>query len=116
MPFGVGGGQVVASGLNRELLVGVCSVRVVGAGESAAAWVNDRVLPLTGVAADASGGGPFWVGWRRTCVCGIWLGVARGTCRPGCALVAPPLIQMGSGWPVSVPICAARPVSAEADA
>ena len=34
----------------------------------------------------------------------------------GVRLWAPPLNQTGSGWPFSVPRCAARPASAEADA
>ena len=83
VPSGVGGGQVVASGLRRGSLVGVRSVRVVDAGESAAAWESGRDLPLSGVAADASGGGPSSDGWRRTCVCGIWLGVAEWDLQAG---------------------------------
>ena len=79
---GVGGWQVVASGSNRGSLVGVRSVRVVGAGESAAARVAGRELPLS----DAAGrvcGGLSLNGWRRTCVCGIWLGVAQWDMQAG---------------------------------
>ena len=83
MPSGVGGGHVVASGLSQGSLVDVRSVRVVGADESAAAQVAGRELALSGVTADASGGGPSSEGWRRTCVCGIWLGVAQWDMQAG---------------------------------
>ena len=82
VPSGVGGWQVVASGLNRGSLVGVQSVRVVGAGESAAARVAGRELPLSGAAGRVRGGLSL-NGWRRTCVCGIWLGVAQWDMQAG---------------------------------
>ena len=73
VPSGVGAGHVVgiASRLSQGSLVDVRSVRVVGSGESAAARVAGWELALSGVPADASGGGPSSDGWRRTCVCGI---------------------------------------------
>ena len=50
-------------------------------------------------------------------VCGIWLGVAQWDMQAGvCACGRRLFIQTGSGWPFSVPRCAARPASAEADA
>ena len=119
VPSSVGGGHVVASGLSPGSLMdvrSVRSVRVFGADESAAARVAGRELALSGVAADASGGGPSSDGWRRTFVCGIWLGVAQWDMQAGVRLWAPPLIQTGSGWPFSVPWCAARHASAKADA
>ena len=83
MRSGVGGGHVVASDLSPGSLVAVRSVRVVGADELAAARVAGRELALSGVAADASGGGPSSDGRRRTCVCGIWLGVAQWDMQAG---------------------------------
>ena len=83
MPSGVGGGHVVASGLIQGSLVGVWRVRVIGADESAAARVAGRELALSGVTADASGSGPSSDGWRRTCVRGVWLGVAQWDMQAG---------------------------------
>ena len=83
-PFGAGAGQRVASVVNGESLAGVRRVRVVGDDVSAAlARVDGRELPLSGVAADARGHGACSDGWRRTCECGIWLGVAQWELRAG---------------------------------
>ena len=98
-----------------ESLAGVRSVRVDGDGVSMAlARVDDRELPLPGVAADARGRGASSGGWRCTCECGIWLGVAQWELQAGVCACGP-LIQTGSGWPFSVPQCAARLASAVAD-
>ena len=77
-PLGAGAGQRIASVVNGESLAGVWSVHVVGNGVAMAlARADDRKLPLSGVAADARGHVASLDGWRRTCECGIWLGVAQ---------------------------------------
>ena len=83
-PFGAGAGQCAASVVNGESLAGVQSVRVFGDGVSMAlARVDDRELPLSGVAADARGHGSSSGGWRRTCECCTWLGVAQWELQAG---------------------------------
>ena len=49
----------------------------------AAALTPVRELPLSCVAADARGLGASSGGWRRTCECGIWLGVAQWELQAG---------------------------------
>ena len=83
-PFGAGAGQRVASVVNGGSLAGVRRVRVVGDDVSEAlARADGRELPLSGVAADARGHGACSDGWRRTCECGIWLGVAKWELQAG---------------------------------
>ena len=83
-PFGAGGeggGALVVIG---EPLAGVRRVRVADDGGSVAlAPVDGRELPLAGVAADARGRTASLGGWRRTCECGITLGVAQWELQAG---------------------------------
>ena len=83
-PFGAVAGQRVASVVNGESLAVVRGVRVVSDGvPMAVERVDDRELPLSGGAADARGLGASSGGWRRTCECGIWLGVAQWELQAG---------------------------------
>ena len=101
-PFGAGAGQHVASVVTGESLAGVRRVRVVGDAVSVAlARVDDRELPLSGVAAEARSHGASSDGWRRTCECGIWLGVARWELQAGCALVGAASYTNGLGMALS---------------
>ena len=83
-PFGAGGGWGGALVLHGEPLAGVQSVRVVDAGGCVALTrVGGRELPWSGVAADARGHAVPSGGWRRTCECGITLGVAQWELQAG---------------------------------
>ena len=79
-PFDAGGWGD-ASIVDGEPLAGVQRVRVVNAGECVAlARVGGRELTLSGVAADARGHAVSLGNWRRTCKCGITLGVVQWGC------------------------------------
>ena len=83
-PFGAGSGWGDALVVHGEPLAGGPSVRVVDAGGWVAlARVGGRELPWSGVAADARGHAVSLGGWRRTCECGITLGVAQWELQAG---------------------------------
>ena len=83
-PFGAGSGWGDALVVHGEPLAGVQSVRVVDAGGCVTlARVGGRELPWSGVAAHARGHAVSSGGWRRTCECGITLGVAQWELQAG---------------------------------
>ena len=70
--------------VHGEPLAGVQSVRVVDAGGCVALTrVGGRELPWSGVAADTRGHAVSSGSWRRTCECGITLGVAHWELQTG---------------------------------